>query len=92
MGRVLVSSLCMCLFSSVGSAQEEQAGDEFRTPGRIVLGEGNQLLAAGSQALRAGDYDEGIRLTLLGLERSGNSDYLRTSALSNGSFSVLNAR
>lgn len=83
MCRVLATSLCMCLISGVCSAQDERGGDGFRTPGRLVLGEGNQLLAAGSQALRAGDYDEGIRLTHLGLEQSGNSDYMRTSALSN---------
>ncbi|MDH3419954.1 MAG: tetratricopeptide repeat protein [Gammaproteobacteria bacterium] len=83
MGNVLVSSLCMCLVTSVGWAQDEAAVDKFRTPGRIVLESGNQLLSAGSQALRAGAYDEGIRLTHLGLEQSGISAYQRTAALSN---------
>jgi tetratricopeptide (TPR) repeat protein len=73
----------MCLVTGVGWAQDERAADKFRTPGRVVLEDGNTLLAAGSQALRTGDYDEGIRLTHLGLERPGNSAYLRASALSN---------
>ena len=83
MGRILVISLCTCLVTVAGWAQDEQAGDKFRSPSRIILGSGNQLLAAGSQALRTGAYDEGIRLTHLGLEQSGISDYERTSALSN---------
>jgi tetratricopeptide (TPR) repeat protein len=83
MGRLLITSFCLVLFMHVGWAQDEQAGDSFRTPGRLVYGNGNKLLAEGSLALRSGDYAEGIRLTQLGLEQSGNSDYLRTSALSN---------
>lgn len=83
MGRLLVSSLCACLVAGIGWAQDEQAGDNFRTGGRLVLADGNRLLAAGSQALRVGNYDEGIRLTHQGLEQPGNSAYLRTMALSN---------
>lgn len=83
MGRQLITSLCMCLVTGVSWAQDEQAGDNFKTPSRIVFGNGNELLAAGSRALRTGDYDEGIRLTQLGLEQTGISDHLRTSGLSN---------
>lgn len=83
MGRLLVSGLCACLVAGAGWAQDERAGDDFRTNGRLVFSDGNNLLAAGSQALRAGDYDEGIRLTRQGLEQPGNSAYLRTTALSN---------
>ena len=83
MGHVLVSSLCMCLVTSVSWAQDQPAGDEFRTHGRLVFEGGNERLSAGSKALRAGAYDEGIRLTHLGLEQPGNSAYQRTSALSN---------
>ena len=36
---------------------------------RTVLGVGNEFLAAGAEAIRAKQYDEGIRLTTLGLER-----------------------
>jgi tetratricopeptide (TPR) repeat protein len=50
---------------------------------RSVLGGGNDLLAAGSNAIRAGLYDEGIRLTMLGLDRRDNSDGERAAALSN---------
>jgi tetratricopeptide (TPR) repeat protein len=37
-----------------------------------VLGNGNELLAAGAEALAAGRHEEGIRLTLAGLERPNN--------------------
>ena len=83
MDRAFVACLCMCLVASAGWAQEERAMDNFRTPGRLVFEDSNLLLAAGSHALRSGDWDEGIRLTQLGLERGGNSVYEHTSALSN---------
>jgi tetratricopeptide (TPR) repeat protein len=83
MGRLLITSLCLYLVAPVGSAQDGQAQDNFKMPGRLVYENGNQLLSAGSKALRSGDYAEGITLTLRGLEQPGNSDYLRTSALSN---------
>lgn len=57
---------------------------EGRTPdNRIVLGGGNELLSAGAEAIRYGRYDDGIRLTLMGLERPGTSDHTRSQALSN---------
>lgn len=37
-----------------------------------VLGNDNELLAHGSAALAAGRYEEGVRLTLRGLERPNN--------------------
>jgi tetratricopeptide (TPR) repeat protein len=37
-----------------------------------VLGNDNQLLAEGSASLAAGRYEEGLRLTLAGLERPNN--------------------
>jgi tetratricopeptide (TPR) repeat protein len=37
-----------------------------------VLGNDNQLLAEGSASLAAGRYEEGIRLTLAGLDRPNN--------------------
>lgn len=83
MHRALVISVCMGLVVSASWAQDERGKDKFRQPTRLVFEGGNQLLAAGSQAMRTGNYDEGIRLTLLGLEQRGNSDYLRTSGLSN---------
>lgn len=57
---------------------------ENRQPdNRTVLGGGNELLSAGAEAIRYGRYDDGIRLTRMGLERPGNSDYIRAAALSN---------
>lgn len=83
MGRALASSLCICLVTSVASAQDEQAGDKFRMQNRLIFDTKDQLLVAGSQALSTGAYDEGIRLTHRGLERPGISDYERTTALAN---------
>ena len=57
---------------------------EGRQPdSRIVLGGGNELLSAGAEAIRYGRYDDGIRLTLMGLERPGTTDTIRAAALSN---------
>jgi tetratricopeptide (TPR) repeat protein len=57
---------------------------ENRQPdNRTVIGVGNSLLAAGAEAIRYGRYDDGIRLTLMGLERPGNSDHNRSAGLSN---------
>ena len=47
-----------------------------------VLGPSNPDLYAGANALLAGDAEEGVRLTLLGLKREGNSRN-RTTGLSN---------
>jgi tetratricopeptide (TPR) repeat protein len=57
---------------------------ENKTPDtRSVFGPQNELLRAGAESIRYGRYDEGIRLTLLGLERRGNSDRNRAAGLSN---------
>ncbi|HEY9182300.1 MAG TPA: tetratricopeptide repeat protein [Gammaproteobacteria bacterium] len=49
---------------------------------RSLLGVENEYLAAGAEALFAKQYDEGIRLTKLGLERP-TSRHDRADALSN---------
>lgn len=49
---------------------------------KTVIGPTNLDLAAGSDALRFGDYEEGIRLTLKGL-RQHPSERDRSAALSN---------
>src|SRR5690606_9908637 len=46
---------------------------------RSVLGERNPVLAAGADAIRAGRYDDGIRLTLQGLESETVSQRLRSA-------------
>jgi tetratricopeptide (TPR) repeat protein len=67
MARVLVSGFAICLVASVGWAQvdSQQVPDS-----RTILGGGNELLAAGAELIRAGEYEDGIRLTTLGLDRS----------------------
>jgi tetratricopeptide (TPR) repeat protein len=68
----------MCLIGDPGWAQIEPQPDS-----RTVIGGGNELLSSGADAIRAGFYDEGIRLTTLGLERRDNTDRDRAAALSN---------
>lgn len=60
--RCLLSGLVIYLAASPGWADTEA------TP-HIMLG-ANEYLVAGAQAIIAGSYDEGIRLTLIGLERA----------------------
>jgi tetratricopeptide (TPR) repeat protein len=50
---------------------------------RIVLGETTEFLSAGAEAIRVGNYDDGIRLTSLGLERDAPNAYQRAAALAN---------
>jgi tetratricopeptide (TPR) repeat protein len=76
---MLVSGLATCLVASTGWAQV----DSQRQPdSRTVLGGGNELLAAGAEMIRAGQYEDGIRLTTLGLDRS-TSIADKAAALSN---------
>jgi tetratricopeptide (TPR) repeat protein len=79
MGRAILSGLAICLMAGPGWAQSNAQPPDNRT----VLGGGNELLSAGANAIRAGLYDEGIRLTTQGLERPGNRDHDRAAALSN---------
>lgn len=74
MGRLLTASLAAFLVPTSGWAQADN---------RSVLGQDNELLAAGAEAIRAGRYDDGIRLTALGLERDHPSPYERAAALAN---------
>jgi hypothetical protein len=59
-----------------------QAQDE-RAQSSIVIGGSNPSLSAGALALLSGDYDEGIRLTLIGLDDRMISQENRASGLSN---------
>jgi tetratricopeptide (TPR) repeat protein len=79
MARVLVSGFTICLVASIAFAQ---ADTQQPADSRTVLGGGNGLLAAGAEMIRAGEYEDGIRLTTLGLERAPSvAD--RAAALSN---------
>jgi tetratricopeptide (TPR) repeat protein len=48
------------------------AGDPSQAQSATVIGPLNQLLSAGSTALEAGHYEEGLRLTLAGLDQPNN--------------------
>ena len=48
---------------------------------RTIIGSGNEYLVAGASAIRAGDYDNGIRLTQRGLDEFLPSPNDRASAL-----------
>jgi tetratricopeptide (TPR) repeat protein len=75
MGRYFLSGLLSYLVSSGAIAQ--------LADNRSIIGAGNEFLSAGSFAIRMGQYDEGIRLTNLGLTRYQPSPSDRASALSN---------
>ena len=76
MARVLISGFA-CLMAGVSWAQDEPTPDS-----RMVFGGGNEYLTAGTEAMRVGLYDDGIRLTLIGLKGS-ISTLQRSAALSN---------
>lgn len=79
MVRAILKGLALCLVASPGFTQLDDVPADSRT----VVGGGNPLLAAGADAIRAGQYDEGIRLTNLGLDRGDNKVSDRAAALSN---------
>ena len=79
MGRAITISLLLGLITGAVSAQPADAVGESRT----VLRDGNQKLSAGAISIRAGNYDEGIRQTLSGLDAPDLSNELRAAALSN---------
>ena len=81
MARNLTCVLALCIgVSSMAAFGQSRVvgGPESRT----VLGPRNEFLYAGSQALVAKQYEEGIRLTKLGLELA-TAPRDRASALSN---------
>lgn len=77
-GRVLYCSVVVCLLA--GQAWADSRGSDA-TP-RVVLG-ADRYLSAGADAIRAGRYDEGIRLTRQGLERGVLSSRNRAAGLAN---------
>lgn len=64
MTRITVLALTLALGAVAPGAMAEGGGS------RTVVDGGNQQLAAGAAALRAGCYDEGIELTIAGLARA----------------------
>lgn len=73
MGRLLLGSLAALLAAS-GWAQPDS---------RTVVGPSNPLLFEGAEALRAGRYDDGIRLILRGLEREPATSRARAGGHAN---------
>jgi tetratricopeptide (TPR) repeat protein len=84
MVRTIVCGIASCLMlsSALGQRPEVRELTQQQPDSRTVLGVANEYLAAGAEAMRAGQYDEGIRLTKLGLDRPA-SPRDRSAALSN---------
>ena len=76
MARAQLIGLAIGLVASAAAAQVPD-----RAQNRTVLG-ANEFLSAGAEEIRAGQYDEGIRLTNLGLMQVA-SIAERSAALSN---------
>ena len=84
MARWVIYGLAVFSAATAAWGQPAQIPDPTRptADSRTVLGVGNEYLAAGAEAIRTKQYDEGIRLTKLGLERPA-SPRDRAGALSN---------
>ena len=74
MSRVILFGLAASLASS---------GIWGQADNRSIIGSGNEFLSAGAFSIRMGQYDEGIRLTRLGLTRYQPSPADRAAAESN---------
>ena len=77
----IVCGIATCLIAGLSAAQQRALTQE-QADSRTVFGAANEYLAAGAEAIRLKQYDEGIRLTKLGLERPA-SPRDRAAALSN---------
>jgi tetratricopeptide (TPR) repeat protein len=84
MVRIILCGIASCLISCPSLAQRSAAPEltQQQPDSRTVFGVANEYLAAGAEAIRLKQYDEGIRLTKLGLERHA-SPRDRSAALSN---------
>jgi tetratricopeptide (TPR) repeat protein len=77
----VVCGLVTCLIAGVSAGQGVELTQQ-QPDSRTVLGAANEYLSAGAEAIRLKQYDEGIRLTVIGLERPA-SPRDRSAALSN---------
>ena len=84
MVRIAVCGVASCLMLGPVLAQRQGVPEltQQQPDSRTVLGVGNEYLASGAEAIRVKQYDEGIRLTNLGLDRPA-SPRDRSAALSN---------
>ena len=57
MARVLISGFAICLVAGTGWAQVNTVDTQKQADSRTVLGVGNEILAAGAEMIRAGQYD-----------------------------------
>lgn len=82
MRRAAVTAIAGCFMAALCSAQGQPELTQRTADSRTVLGVGNEYLSAGAEMIRAGQYDEGIRFTNMGLERQASQND-RAAALSN---------
>ncbi|HJR69886.1 MAG TPA: tetratricopeptide repeat protein [Gammaproteobacteria bacterium] len=83
MARMIFSAIALCsLSAALGQPRGIPEITQEQADSRTVIGVSNEYLSAGAEAIRLKEYDEGIRLTKLGLERP-TSPRDRSAALSN---------
>ncbi len=84
MVRIMICGIASCLMLSPAQGQRSQIPEltQEQADSRTVIGVMNEYLAAGAEAIRVKQYDEGIRLTKIGLDRPA-SPRDRSAALSN---------
>lgn len=84
MGRAGMVGLAVCICGGPGWAQaDERVSGSDSASSITVLGVTNPLLVEGTDKIRHGDYDEGIRLIRQGLEQESPDLRNRAAALSN---------
>lgn len=81
MGRMFFMSVAILCIGGAAWAQSDDFKSE--SANKTTIGGEHPMLAAGANAIRAGLYDEGIDLTLRGLESERASGRIRAAALSN---------
>ena len=74
MGRTLFIGTAICLAATAwGQGTREPKLTQKAPESRMVLGQSsNEYLVAGAQAMLARQYEDGIRLTKMGLDRPAN--------------------
>jgi len=77
--RSLFAVLAAAVLAPVGAA----LGDRDPGPRHGVVIGASEYLSAGADAIRAGNYDEGIRLTTIGLQRQARTLRDRAAGLAN---------
>jgi tetratricopeptide (TPR) repeat protein len=84
MGRTLFVGTIICLAANAwGQNTREPKLTQKQADSRTVLGQSsNEYLVAGAQAMLARQYEDGIRLTKIGLDRPA-TDHERAAGLSN---------